>query len=1027
MDFLPYFKACFVALFFGICLHAQDGPGGVGSADGSSELELWLDASSVDDYYDQNVIDFWEDRSGNANDADFLSGAPSIHFGSPNNQAYLYFDASFLEGQMAGGLSAPATITTVVYFENLNQGAAENDYVISVGSSGSTNAHTSISRRNTGGSNSDEYYSFDNTAARFGPSLTGQSWMIITQVLNSSAPFHELYVSGASQTVADFTSAISTDGSYRIGQYYFNGDNELDGRVAEVIAYSDALNSAKLKLLHSALSAKYEIAISNDVYSGDLASNGDFDLFVAGIGVESDGGNDTAESEGMTLIATSGFGTGDYAVLGSRGLTNGVNVTDIASGGAGIEARWDRQWFLDATDGGTAAEIQVRVNFNDARMGGLATGTVSNYKLLYRSDSTSNWSVLSSASSAPIGSLVFSSVSLPGDGYLTLGTIDSSASELGATSIESDFNGPGGIGGVSGNTSLKLWTDITRIFGETDQNIITLKDFSGNDHDVSQSVGDAADLMADSLNGQNFARFDGIGDYYPGTLNYTPTAPQTMVAVALFDQTNQGVADNDYIVSIGGTGSAGDHASLARRQDASGDINKFYSWDGANARLSTSVITGDQWNIHTQVLDDGGGTRHYYYRDGANLSVGDYSSASFSASSTDFNIGRWTAGSHYIDGDIAEVIVFDSALNSAQLNILHSYLSAKYDLPVSGDQYVGDDTLQGNYDLEVAGIGTEADGSHTIAQSNGLRMESVSGLETGDYILFGHAKTSNDVNRNDIAEGTSSIVGRWDRVWYVDITNTTAGDPEVNIVFDYSDGGIVGFPLASDLDGYKLLYRSGQLGAWTVVTAASSVEGDQVMFDNITLDTDGYYTIGSLSSVNNPLPLINMGLQAEQTDVAQEVKLSWWKPPYRGDYYIVETASTQNSFEEVATLDCNAHEEHPEMTFPDERQGDVYFRVVFVRQSGVIDTSEVAHLFLSNEVGEPYWMQQDYEGVRLNSRSEQIETVRCYSMTGSLLMERSSSAGTVFIRKHEMRESVVLLEITTVEGHRYAEKVLTVF
>src|SRR5690606_37109170 len=104
-----------------------------------------------------------------------------------------------------------------------------------------------------------------------------------------------------------------------------------------------------------------------------------------------------------------------------------------------------------------------------------------------------------------------------------------------------------------------------------------------------------------------------------------------------------------------------------------------------------------------------------------------------------FGIGR-QAGESW-DGDIAEVIAFNTAVNEAQRIIINNYLSAKYNLPLSEfDFYTMDDVGNGDYDHDVAGIGrVNALNQHTDARGSGIvRILNATNLDDDEFLIWGH-------------------------------------------------------------------------------------------------------------------------------------------------------------------------------------------------------------------------------------------------------------------------------------------------
>ncbi len=99
----------------------------------------------------------------------------------------------------------------------------------------------------------------------------------------------------------------------------------------------------------------------------------------------------------------------------------------------------------------------------------------------------------------------------------------------------------------------------------------------------------------------------------------------------------------------------------------------------------------------------------------------------------------------FYTGDIAEVIVFNRALCSAERTIVDNNLASKYNTAISGDHYAGDTPGNGNYDFNVIGVGQAADGS-TVTSSAlaGLQLTAVGGLGAGEeFVMAGHNVATN--------------------------------------------------------------------------------------------------------------------------------------------------------------------------------------------------------------------------------------------------------------------------------------------
>ncbi len=254
-------------------------------------------------------------------------------------------------------------------------------------------------------------------------------------------------------------------------------------------------------------------------------------------------------------------------------------------------------------------------------------------------------------------------------------------------------------------------------------------------------------------------------------------------------------------------------------------------------------------------------------------------------------------------GYMSEVIIYRTALNPASRIIVNNYLSAKYNIAISAnDKYVGDNAGNGDYDFEVTGVGQESTGNNSAfasSVSGGFGLTAVGGLDNTDYILAGHATLINGVNVSDVGGMTGTSNARWQRIWYVDVTNTST-NISTNIEFDMSDGGIGSF--SGSITDYVLLYRSAQSGNWTELTTASTLAGDKVQFNSISLAIDGYYTLGNKNYNTIALPVELVSFSAVQN--SGKIDLLWATASEKNSkYFTVEKSSDGINFETLSVTD----------------------------------------------------------------------------------------------------------------------------
>ncbi len=176
----------------------------------------------------------------------------------------------------------------------------------------------------------------------------------------------------------------------------------FSGNIAEVIVYSDPLNTAQTKIVEEYLASKYNLsAYSGSIYSGDTPVNGDYDTDVAGIGRESDGSNTAASSAGL-LVTDAGYLTddGDYFMFGHKVAANSTTIDDIP---AGVDQRWERVWYFNKLDTNvTGGSLSLTFDFSDGGFAATPSTNPGDYTLLSRTGTSGTFSPVINATSISV-------------------------------------------------------------------------------------------------------------------------------------------------------------------------------------------------------------------------------------------------------------------------------------------------------------------------------------------------------------------------------------------------------------------------------------------------------------------------------------------------------------------------------------------------------------------------------------------------------------------------------------------------
>ena len=237
--------------------------------------------------------------------------------------------------------------------------------------------------------------------------------------------------------------------------------------------------------------------------------------------------------------------------------------------------------------------------------------------------------------------------------------------------------------GLPVTDGLVLHLDADSGVAASGSNVVTWSDQSGAANDVS-FLGGAPLFVSNGLNGQSYLRFDGIDD---GLGLDSPTGlPSGAADRTMFVVTNYlagpwaGVAygtpmDNEAFGLVTASGSSG--------------FMTVQGWGLANDFRSGTPGIGEGWLTQSAVYA-GGELSHY--RDGQLI---DSATHTFNTGNTSLRLGVELNDNRHAQMELAEVIIFDRALNEVERQQVEDFLASQYfadnALPVANaDSYTGD-------------------------------------------------------------------------------------------------------------------------------------------------------------------------------------------------------------------------------------------------------------------------------------------------------------------------------------------------
>jgi hypothetical protein len=393
-----------------------------------------------------------------------------------------------------------------------------------------------------------------------------------------------------------------------------------------------------------------------------------------------------------------------------------------------------------------------------------------------------------------------------------------------------------GPGGVGSSTSVASWLDATSIGQSNGSLVQSWPDKSGNGNNAVKNVTSAQPTYrTNQLNSNPVVDF--LGD--------------DMMSISTVSELDN--QDDVSFISVVSTDNLSKAQSILST-NYSGGSSFIYKWGqlfrqstnedrvrndaGSMSILQGALTTG--YHIRTGVVNGSTTNDFNGYLDGSSLTS--VTLASFSANTHQkTQLGRNVHNANwFLDGQLAEVIIFSTALSTTERRLIDNYLAAKYGLTISNDKY----SFQGTHPNEVAGIGQESStDNHTSSQGTSIVLiEGASDLDDGEYLIWGH---NGGAFASQSTELPVALTGgaRLTREWVADETGGDLGT--IDITFDMS------LSLGPDPTQYRLITdANGTFGDGTEEAITPGVSGTDITFSNVDLSSRPYFTIAHTSDVD---------------------------------------------------------------------------------------------------------------------------------------------------------------------------------
>ncbi len=600
------------------------------------------------------------------------------------------------------------------------------------------------------------------------------------------------------------------------------------------------------------------------------------------------------------------YQTGDILIRGTLTVT-GIEMmtegyTKIVSGGAfNLSSSYVNLGFLEADAGSTlsaADDIILAGNSNTI----INTTSISNDDLIISftnatlcgTGSTTlvngSGSSLTYANGATVAQICTTfTVACSGLGCSGFPVIGTGPSLLG-------INGPGGVAGTDGTTSLVLWLDANRVTGTNGATITSWNDLSGRGNNFT--MGNGAIFNTNIVNSIYPAfNFNGTSHYF-----------ETSAFNASLTPANYTIFSTNRVTSSGAV-----KAVISNRDIVGGNTrgfilnaiatsNNWEFWTG-NGTASFDITTN---NTNTAAAWASQSMEYQVAANGKKLYINN-SLASQNTHTMTTNAVRpvrvgagqnETTPAFFFNGLIGEVIMYNSVLNTARQIIVNNYLSAKYNYTIAANNVYTFDDAALTFDHEVAGIGQASDGSsHKDARGPGVvRMWNPSLLANNDFLMWGHDNTA--LNSVNITIGLSGVDGtviqeRLSRIWRVGEQNDVG---TVSVSFDLST---IGFPLGSNLR--LLIDRDGDgFGDNDVIPMVGSFINNTVVFSGVDFTNGDRFTLGNTDkTISLPIELISFNARPQN----QTVLVNWsTASELNNDFFTIERTKDAKDWVNIGTV-----------------------------------------------------------------------------------------------------------------------------
>ena len=384
-----------------------------------------------------------------------------------------------------------------------------------------------------------------------------------------------------------------------------------------------------------------------------------------------------------------------------------------------------------------------------------------------------------------------------------------------------------GAGGVGNSSTLPLWFDANELNLSTGSQVYQFDDISGNSNHLTQTTSTRRPIFNETgLNGLPVVTFDGVNDY----LTRGATSGLDGSNLTYFVVFQRTLNTNSCLIDVGYTGYLSKWSTYSLSNNRLVSIHRspdkfVYHIDSGSPTFISAHITPTNLKQYRQGTLQQSLNATYTAGVGHNLiRVGAYN----------YNLSP----GYYLNGFIAEIIVFNTALNNLERVIVENYLGTKYGMAVPSDFYAYEST----HNIGLIGIGDNGPNTQTTAQGYGiLSLSGATGMSDNEYLMIAH--TNNDLTDFTTTGLPPSLPGYqyFTRTWRAGETGDVGN---VTLTFDLSGGHNFG-----NSSSYNLLVDTDNNFSDATIVPGTYNGLNQTVSFTVDLNDGDYFTLCGLEEI----------------------------------------------------------------------------------------------------------------------------------------------------------------------------------